>query len=89
MPQDEIHLDPTTEDDLDLVLRMERSPENRAFIRQWTRNQHLAAMADEFKRIVIGRKGEGFGRAAVRRVKNMVFDEYKVHRLWLEVMEHN
>lgn len=43
----------------------------------------------EFKRIVIGEKGKGYGRAVVKLVKEMVFKEYDAHRLWLDVMKHN
>jgi RimJ/RimL family protein N-acetyltransferase len=111
---------PTKNADLNLVLSMEQDPENKLFVRQWTREQHLAAIADkntahlviiapsddivgyliligvknidksiECKRIVIGKQGKGFGKAAVRFIKKMVFEEYNAHRLWLEVMVHN
>lgn len=43
----------------------------------------------EFKRIVVEQKGYGFGRQAIRLVKDMVFNRFQVHRLWLEVMAHN
>jgi RimJ/RimL family protein N-acetyltransferase len=43
----------------------------------------------EFRRIVITEKGKGYGRAAVGLIKELAFDEWNVHRLWLDVMEHN
>jgi diamine N-acetyltransferase len=43
----------------------------------------------EFKRIVIAEKDKGFGRAAVRQIKNLAFTELGAHRLWLEVMRDN
>jgi diamine N-acetyltransferase len=43
----------------------------------------------EFKRIVIARKGKGYGRQAVQLVKKYAFEQCHCHRLWLEVMEHN
>jgi RimJ/RimL family protein N-acetyltransferase len=43
----------------------------------------------EFKRIVIARKGKGYGRQAVQLVKKYTFEQCRCHRLWLEVMEHN
>ena len=43
----------------------------------------------EFKRIVINEKGNGYGRAAVRFIKNYVFGELGFHRVWLEVLENN
>lgn len=43
----------------------------------------------EFKRIVITEKGRGFGRKAVQLIKKYVFADLGLHRIWLEVMEHN
>jgi len=43
----------------------------------------------EFKRIVIGEKGFGYGRQAVRLIKQYAFEKLRCHRLWLEVMDHN
>lgn len=43
----------------------------------------------EFRRIVITEKGAGYGRAALKLIKHVVFDKWKFHRLWLDVMEHN
>jgi diamine N-acetyltransferase len=43
----------------------------------------------EFRRLVITDKGHGYGRAAVRFVKQVAFEQYHVHRLWLDVRAHN
>jgi diamine N-acetyltransferase len=43
----------------------------------------------EFRRLVITDKGHGYGRAAVRLVKQLAFEQYRVHRLWLDVRTHN
>ncbi len=43
----------------------------------------------ELMRIAITDKGRGFGKAALETVKQMVFSEYKKHRLWLDVRENN
>jgi RimJ/RimL family protein N-acetyltransferase len=43
----------------------------------------------EFRRIVVVRKGQGYGRAIVRAVRELAFDELQAHRLWLDVKEHN
>lgn len=43
----------------------------------------------EFRRIVVTVKGRGYGRAAVRMIKDLAFNEWGAHRLWLDVMEHN
>ena len=38
---------PTTEADLDYVLKMEMAAENAAFIRQWSIQQHQSAISDD------------------------------------------
>jgi diamine N-acetyltransferase len=43
----------------------------------------------ELKRMVIRSKGEGYGRAALRVVKKIAFDDLGAHRLWLDVKAHN
>ena len=43
----------------------------------------------QLKRIAIQEKGSGFGRQAIRLVKEMVFDRFDAHRFWLDVMIHN
>ena len=43
----------------------------------------------EFRRIVITAKGQGYGKAALRLVKTLAFEEWQAHRLWLDVKEHN
>lgn len=54
----------------------------------------LAGLADanqsiEFRRIVVTAKAKGYGREALRLVKKLAFEDLKVHRLWLDVREHN
>jgi RimJ/RimL family protein N-acetyltransferase len=44
-PGYEASLRPTLASDLDFVLALERDPQNAPFIGQWTREQHLAAIA--------------------------------------------
>lgn len=43
----------------------------------------------EFRRLVIHQKGKGFGRAAIKMVKDYCFIELNCHRLWLDVLETN
>ena len=43
----------------------------------------------ELRRIVISEKGAGYGREALGLLKRLVFEKWKMHRLWLDVMEHN
>jgi RimJ/RimL family protein N-acetyltransferase len=115
-----IRLKPTTDADLDFVVRAESDPDTRPFIIPWPRHRHAAALGDrdiahriaedegqnlvgfvilggltsadssiEFRRIVVVRKRRGYGRAIVRAVKELAFDELQAHRLWLDVKEHN
>lgn len=42
-----ITLRPTTETDLDYVMKMERDPENAPFIRQWSIHQHQSSILDD------------------------------------------
>ena len=50
------------------------------------RSQHQSL---ELKRIVVQNKGLGLGRAALRVVKKLAFDELGAHRLWLDVKGDN
>jgi diamine N-acetyltransferase len=43
----------------------------------------------ELKRMVVGAKGQGTGRAALRVVKKVAFDDLGAHRLWLDVKKRN
>jgi len=43
----------------------------------------------EFKRIAISEKGNGYGREAVRLIKQFAFEKTRTYRLWLEVVESN
>ena len=43
----------------------------------------------ELKRMVVQRKGEGFGRAALRVAKRVAFEDLKAHRFWLDVKLRN
>ena len=45
----EMSLRPTTADDLDFVMALERHPDNAPFVGQWTRQQHEAAIADRLR----------------------------------------
>jgi diamine N-acetyltransferase len=43
----------------------------------------------ELKRMVVQHKGRGLGRAALRVVKKIAFDDLGAHRLWLDVKSRN
>ena len=55
-------------------------------ILQGCRNPHKSV---ELKRIVLQPKGQGLGRACVRRLKRMAFGELHAHRFWLDVKARN
>ncbi len=43
----------------------------------------------ELKRMVVQHKGRGLGRAALRVLKKIAFDDLAAHRLWLDVKAGN
>ena len=43
----------------------------------------------EFRRIAIGEKGKGYGRTALKYIKDFCFNELGFHRLWLDVFDDN
>jgi len=43
----------------------------------------------ELKRLVVTETGHGYGRAALRRLKSLAFDELGAHRLWLDAFVDN
>jgi diamine N-acetyltransferase len=55
-------------------------------ILQGCRNPHASV---ELKRIVLQVKGQGYGRACVRLLKQMAFRDLHAHRFWLDVKTLN
>ncbi len=55
-------------------------------ILQGCRNPHRSI---ELKRLVLGPKGLGYGRASVRLLKKMAFTQLNAHRFWLDVKALN
>jgi RimJ/RimL family protein N-acetyltransferase len=43
----------------------------------------------EFRRIVILKKGLGYGKLAVELTKQLCFNVFKAHKIWLDVYEDN
>jgi diamine N-acetyltransferase len=43
----------------------------------------------QLRRIVVTDKGKGYGKEALRLIKKLAFAELHIHRLWLDVKEHN
>lgn len=43
----------------------------------------------EFRRITVNEKGMGFGREAIRLLKQLCFEELRFHRLWFDVYDDN
>ncbi len=50
------------------------------------RSQHQSL---ELKRMVVQRKGQGYGRAALRVAKRVAFEDLNAHRFWLDVKQRN
>jgi RimJ/RimL family protein N-acetyltransferase len=50
------------------------------------RNPHRSL---ELKRMVVNEKNVGYGRAALRVVKKIAFDDLGAHRLWLDIKKRN
>jgi RimJ/RimL family protein N-acetyltransferase len=50
------------------------------------RNQHQSI---ELKRMVVQTKHQGFGRAALREVKKIAFEDLGAHRFWLDIKKRN
>lgn len=50
------------------------------------RNQHQSI---ELKRMVVQDKHQGYGRAALRVVKKIAFDDLGAHRFWLDIKKLN
>jgi diamine N-acetyltransferase len=115
-----VTLRPTTEFDLDWVVRTEHAPGNAELVTFWARTTHSAALRQphtrhfiilddagervgyvilrgvgepdhniELMRIVVAEPGRGLGRAALRLVKRMAFEQLGAHRLWLDVVTGN
>jgi diamine N-acetyltransferase len=69
------------------IIELGESTERQGFvILQGCRNPHRSV---ELKRIVLQAKGQGLGRACVRRLKAMAFSDLGAHRFWLDVKALN
>jgi RimJ/RimL family protein N-acetyltransferase len=82
------HLSSLNNNDL-LHLIVERTSDNEPvgyIILAGFENQNQSI---EFRRIVVTKKGVGYGRAALKAVKRMAFEKFQAHRLWLDVREFN
>lgn len=82
------HLSSLNNNDL-LHLIVERMSDNQPvgyIILAGIENQNQSI---EFRRIVITEKSAGYGRAVLKAVKKLAFEENQAHRLWLDVREFN
>jgi diamine N-acetyltransferase len=41
------------------------------------------------QRLVITQKGKGYGKATLRLLQKLAFEEWQIHRLWLDVKDYN
>jgi len=56
-----IRLKPTVENDLDFILQAENHQDNRAFISQWTKQQHLESLSnDDIAHFIIERTTDNY-----------------------------
>lgn len=69
----DVSLRPTTAEDLDFVMALERHEENREFIGQWTREQHVEtiARADREHWIISDAAGTALGFVIVYDVRHL------------------
>jgi len=78
-PQFPLRLRPTRPQDLDYVLFLERRPDNRPFILQWSEQDHLAAMAAEDREHWIVEKISGNSPLGYIIVYNLVAKDLGVY----------
>src|SRR6266700_257519 len=79
-------LRPAMPADLQQIVDLERLPESRRYVGQWTDEHHLSI---EFKRFVVAQTGRGLGRRLLAEILRIVFDEIGAHRFFLDVVEDN
>ncbi len=105
---------------IDSIIEMENHPDNRNFVWQGTREEHIKEIKDpnhmllvikekpgeeiigyalihmdyksnifELRRIVIKKKGQGYGREAMEAIIKYAFEETHTNRFWLDVYPDN
>jgi diamine N-acetyltransferase len=111
---------PAVPADIPRIVALERTPEARNFVGQWSEERHFETMTGgdaryfvsesaagdldayailrglaeasrsiELKRIVIATPEQGLGRAFLGELIRMAFEEFRAHRLFLDVYEDN
>jgi RimJ/RimL family protein N-acetyltransferase len=76
-----------TEDAVHLIVETADGKEKVGFLM-------IAGLANPFKeieftRIIITKKGRGYGQETLKLLKSWAFDDLKFHRAWLDCKEHN
>ncbi|WP_074406441.1 MULTISPECIES: GNAT family N-acetyltransferase [Aquimarina] len=83
----EEHLHLITDSDIEhLILKSENNITIGFVILAGLQNNNRSI---EFRRIVINSKGRGYGRMAIKELKQYCFKKLDCHRLWLDVFETN
>lgn len=62
---------------------------SRALVGYILLSLHESKKSLELDRIVIKKKGKGYGHLALKWIKQFCFEEIKYHRLWLDVFIEN
>jgi beta-phosphoglucomutase-like phosphatase (HAD superfamily) len=89
-----VSLRATRPGDLIHVVALEGDPSAAPFIDRWASHRHLAAIEDqdiELRRLVVGPKGRGYGRAALTAFLQWAHGRQigRKHTVWLDVYSDN
>jgi diamine N-acetyltransferase len=106
--------------DIPVIAALERIPDFRGFVGQWSEERHARTLANgdaryfvsdsesgavrafailrgieeasrsiELKRMVVATPGLGLGRRLLNQLMRIVFEEFRAHRMFLDVYEDN
>ena len=117
---DSMLLRPANVHDIPAIAALERIPDFRDFVGQWSEERHARTLASgdvryfvsdsgsgtvqaftilrgieeasrsiELKRLVVATPGKGLGRRILNQLMRIVFEEFRAHRMYLDVYEDN
>ena len=76
-----------TEDELHLIVETADGREKVGFLMIAGLNNPFKEI--EFRRIIMGVKGKGYGKETMHMLKSWTFDDLHYHRAWLDCKEQN